>query len=128
MGQTLVWLQMNVNLHSHRATNAQQIPSCLLQKPTESSSLHGSEHCHGSCANRACNPSLLHKHARNHTRFLLHYCRVAQVCTGLKVYKVSTKIIPLNDYVARAIPSTMYTWTDNSPKVPRSKSWCWHYQ
>ncbi len=25
-------------------------------------------------------------------------------------------------------PSTMYTWTDNSPKVRRSKSWCWRYQ
>ncbi len=25
-------------------------------------------------------------------------------------------------------PSTIYTWTDNSPKVPRSKSWCWCYK
>ncbi len=53
-------------LRHKRLSTAQRIPLCLAQKPTESSLLRGS------CAVRACNPSMLHEHAGNHARFVLH--------------------------------------------------------
>ncbi len=69
-------------LRHKRASTVQRITLCLAQKPTESSSLCGSEHCRESCAFRAHNPFILHEHARNHAHFVLHYCHGAQVCTS----------------------------------------------